>query len=143
MGSEEVRMETVLVVRRYAILEAFVARVREIGAVPSSVSAVDIARPAGAVVAYMSRSLAGMRTEPMESTRVAYDYTDARLAIRFEVHAILAELGLLRAVIADIAIKSGVADPREIERLSALFHRIITDAVLRATTASGGKRATS
>ena len=141
MGSEEVRMETVLVVRRYAVLETHVSRSRELGLFEPKVSATDIARPIGACIDWMSRALAGMRTEPMEGTRVAYDYADARLAIAFEVHAMLTELGLLRAVIADIAIKSGVSDPREMERMTALLHHVITDAVVRAT--SGPKRAVS
>jgi hypothetical protein len=142
MGSDGVRVETVLVVRRYAILEAFVARVRELEIFDPKVSAADIARPAGACVHWMSRSLGGMRTEPAEGTRVAYDYADERMRIGFELHAILVELGILRAVITDVAIRSGVADPREIERLTALAHRVVVDAALRVVTA-GPKRVTS
>jgi hypothetical protein len=134
MGSDVVRMETVLVVRRYAILEAFVARARELELFDSKISAVEIARPAGAWLDWISRTLAGLRTESMEGTRVAYDYADERMRIGLEIHAILVELGVLRAIVADIAIKSGVADPREIERLMTLAHRIIIDVVVRVTS---------
>ena len=136
MGSDGVRMETVLVVRRYAILEAFVARMRELELFDPKVSAADIARPVGAYLNWMARALGGMRTEPMEGTRVAYDYADERVRIGFDAHAILVELGVLRAVIADLAIKSGVEDPREIERLTALVHRVVVDVVVRVTSTS-------
>ena len=142
VGSDVVRMETVLVVRRYAILEAFVARVRELELFDPKVSAVEIARPAGTYLEWMSRALGGMRTEPAEGTRVAYDYADERMRLGFEVHAILVELGILRALVADVAIKSGVDDPREIERLTTLAHRVVVDAVVRVTT-TGPKRAIS
>lgn len=141
MGSDVVRMETVLVVRRYAILEAFVARVRELELFDPKISAVEIATPAGAYLHWMSRSLGGMRTEPAEGTRVAYDYADERTRIGFDLHPLLVELGILRAVIADVAIKSGVDDPRELERMTLLAHRIVVDAVVRVS--SGPKRATS
>lgn len=142
MGSDVVRMETVLVVRRYAILEAFVARTRELELFDPKISAVEIARPAGVYLEWMSRALGGMRTAPTEGTRVAYDYVDERMAIGFEIHAILVELGILRALVADVAIKSGVDDPREIERLTTLAHRVVVDAVVRAI-AVGPKRAIS
>jgi hypothetical protein len=142
MGSDVVRVETVLVVRRYAILEAFVARVRELELFDPKVSAADIAKPAGACVSWMARALGGMRTEPAEGTRVAYDYADERMRIGCEVHAILVELGVLRAVIANVAIKSGVEDPREIERVTVLVHRVVVDAVVRVST-TGPKRAIS
>ena len=142
MGSDVVRMETVLVVRRYAILEAFVARVRELELFDPKISAAEIAQPAGVYLNWMSRALGGMRTEPAEGTRVAYDYADERMRIGFEAHAILVELGVLRAIVADIAIKSGVADPREIERLTTLAHRVVVDAVVRVM-AAGPKRAIS
>ena len=142
MGSDVVRMETVLVVRRYAILEAFVARARELELFDPKISAVDIARPAGACLNWMSRALGGMRTEAAEGTRVAYDYADERMRIGMEVHAILVELGVLRAIVADVAIKSGVGDPREMERLTSLVHRVVVDAVVRVET-SGPKRVTS
>ncbi|HEY2367637.1 MAG TPA: hypothetical protein VGH87_14675 [Polyangiaceae bacterium] len=135
-------METVLVVRRYAIMEAFVARARELELFDPKVSAADIARPAGAYLHWMSRALGGMRTEPTEGTRVAYDYADERMRIGHEVHAILVELGILRAIVADIAIRSGVDDPREIERLTTLAHRVVVDAVVRVL-ATGPKRAIS
>jgi len=142
MGSDEVRMETVLVVRRYAILEAFVARARELELFDPTVSATEIARPAGMYLHWMSRALGGMRTEPMEGTRVAYDYADERMRIGFEAHAILTELGVLRAIVADVAIKSGISDPREMERLSGLAHHVVVEAVVRVTT-TGPKRVTS
>jgi len=142
MGSDDVRMETVLVVRRYAILEAFVARARELEIFDPKVSAMEIARPAGMCLHWMSRALGGMRTEPMEGTRVAYDYADERMRIGCATHAILVELGVLRAITADVAIKSGVSDPREIERLTTLVHRVVTDAVVRVE-AVGPKRAIS
>jgi len=134
MGTDTVRMETVLVVRRYALMEAFVARARDLELFDPKLSASVIARPVGMCLHWMSRALGGMRTEPMEGTRVAYDYADERTRISHDVHAILTELGILRAVIADVAIKSGVSDPREIERMTALVHRVITDVVVRVTS---------
>jgi hypothetical protein len=142
MGSDVVRMETVLVVRRYAILEAFVARARELELFDPKVSAMEIAGPAGTLLHWMARSLAGMRTEPMEGTRIAYDYADERMRVGLDVHAILSELGVLRALVADIAIKSGVEDPREIERLGVLAHRVVIDVVVRVDS-NGPKRAIS
>jgi hypothetical protein len=142
MGSDEVRVEAVLVVRRYAILEAFVARVRELELFERSMSAMEIARPASAYLEWMSRALGGMRTEPMEGTRIAYDYADDRMRIGFDVHAILTELGILRALVADVAIKSGVSDPREMERLTTLAHRVVVEVVARVW-ATGPKRVTS
>jgi hypothetical protein len=132
MGAPNI--ETVLVAKRYDILESFVARVRGVELVKPTVSAADLARPLAGWLTWMARSLAGLRTEPMESTRLAYDYADDRRRLGYELPSILTELGLIRATLVHVATSNGLRDAAEVERASALLHRLHTDAVIRATS---------
>lgn len=140
MGAPNI--ETVLVAKRYDILESFVARIRGIELARPTVSAADLARPIAGWLTWMTRSLAGLRTEPMESARLAYDYADDRRRLGYELPAILTELGLVRATLVAVAVANGVRDAAEIERAAALLHRLMTDAVLRATANAKGSTTT-
>jgi len=136
--SSEQTIDAVLVAKRYDILEAFVQRVRRAELAKPTVSAADIARPIAACLTWMSRTLAGLHTDPMECARLAYEYADDRRRIGYELPAVLTELGLIRAAVVDVAADAGLGDPREVDRATALFHRILVDAVTRMTTKSSG-----
>lgn len=135
-GSPEQTIAAVVVSKRYEILEAFVQRVRRLELAKATVSAADIARPIAACLTWMSRTLAGLHTDPMECARLAYDYADDRRRLGWELPAVLTELGQFRAAIVDVAASAGIGDPREVDRASALVHRVLLDAVARMTTRS-------
>jgi len=135
-ASRQPTIDAVLVAKRYDILEAFVQRVRRVELAKPTTSAADIARPIAACLTWMSRSLAGLHTDPMECARLAYEYADdRRRRLGWELPAVLGELGQFRAAIVDVAASAGIGDPREVDRASALVHRLLADAVLRMTMA--------
>jgi hypothetical protein len=127
-------IDDVLVTKRYEILESFVRGVRRLELTRPTVSAADIARPIAACLTWMGNTLTRSKTEPMECARLAYEYADDRRRLGYEQHTILTEIGLFRSAIGDVALASGVRDPREIGRASALVHRLLIDAIIRAST---------
>lgn len=136
-SSPEQTIASVLVAKRYDVLEALVQRVRRVELAKATVSAADIARPLAACLTWMSRTLAGLHADPMECARLAYDYADDRKRMGYELSDVLTELGLFRSAIAEVAANAGIRDPREVDRASALVHCILVDAAQRATTKSG------
>lgn len=127
-----------LVVRRYDVLEGFVQRVRRLDLAKPAVSAADVARPIAACLTWMARALGGMHTDPMDCAKLAYEYVDDRRRIGYELPAVLTELGLFRETIIDVAERHGVRDAREVDRATALVHRVLVDVVTRWNASKAG-----
>ncbi len=125
------------------ILETFVSEVRVYQLVPGHKSNTEIANqiePFLSAVVYALRR--GHEKDP-EALRLAGFHGEQRARLGYDLRALLAEFGILRSTIVEIASQNEAATVPEVERLAEILHASMIEAATRFNAQSSRVTASS
>ncbi len=126
------RIDGVIASRRIVILEAFLAEVRLLfGFASSRVAPRDIVQPADACIAALVRAF-GSDAPDSERAVVGAAYAAQRIALGYDLRALLVEIGILRSTIIEVITVHTRTPPGDaVERIAEFFHDVTVAAAVR------------
>ncbi len=119
------------------IIETFVSEVRVYQLVPGHKSNTEIANQIEAFLSAVIYALRRGHGKDPDALRLAGFHGEQRARLGYDLRAVLAEFGILRETIVEIATQSESATVAEVERLAEVLHASMIEAAMHFTSQAG------